>query len=386
MKRILIIAIVLLFSLLDVWAQTTPPGIIINHCFASSGKYLGSPSICIMPDGKYIVSHDYFGPQSTEKDAAVTDIFVSEDKGLNWTRISSLKGQFWSTVFTLKNSLYIFGTYRAHGNIVIRKSDDGGLTWTTPYDGRHGLLFEGEYHTAPVPVIEYRGRIWKAFEYATAKEPVWPERYSAIVLSASRNSDLLDSRNWRKSEMLASFRPQLNANFRGWLEGNIVYDKQQNCLVDILRVHAPKVNEEYCAKVRISCGGRKLKFTKEKDILPFPGGSKKFTIRYDEKTGHYWTLSNVSDANNLKGIQNDRVRNKLALCSSEDLIHWEVRKIIIENEDCLKHGFQYADWQFDGNDIVAVIRTAFEDEEGEADNYHNSNYIIFKRIENYNNQ
>ena len=49
-----------------------------------------------------------------------------------------------------------------------------------------------------------------------------------------------------------------------------------------------------------------------------------------------------------------------------------------------KHGFQYADWQFEGNDIITVIRTAYDDEFGGADSQHNNNYMIFKRIENYN--
>lgn len=384
MKRLSLLIFILLAAAFTSEGQPTPPGVVINHIPASSGKYLGSPSICILPDGRLIASNDYFGSKSTEKDAAVTDVFISEDKGSTWKKLSSVKGQFWSTLFVRGNSLYLFGTYRAHGNIVIRKSDDGGMTWTTPYNDKTGLLFEGEYHTAPVPVVEYRGRIWRAFEYATAKEPVWPERYSAVVLSAPADCDLLDAGNWRKSEVLPSSKPQMGGNFRGWLEGNIVYDKKEGCLIDLLRVHAPKTSEEYCAKIRISRNGRKLKFTPDKNILPFPGGSKKFTVRHDARTGLYWTLSNVTEPEFLGGIQNDRVRNRLALCSSEDLVHWTVRKIIIENEDCLHHGFQYADWQFDGDDIIAVIRTAFEDNDGNANNYHNSNYIIFQRIENYN--
>ena len=47
------------------------------------------------------------------------------------------------------------------------------------------------------------------------------------------------------------------------------------------------------------------------------------------------------------------------------------------------HGVQYVDWLFEGNDIVAVIRTAWEDEEGQAHNQHDSNYILFRRVENF---
>lgn len=382
MKRVVLILSVI-FSSVGFLSAQVPSGVVVNHIPASSQKYLGSPAICMLPDGRIFVSNDYFGPKSTERDAAVTDIFVSEDGGESFTKVSSVKGQFWSSLFARNNTLYLLGTYRAHGNVVIRKSDDFGRTWSVPCHPKNGLIAEGEYHTAPVPVLEYKGRIWRAFEYATAREPVWPERYSAVVFSAPANSDLLDASNWRKSTVLPSEKPQLDGKFRGWLEGNVVYDKAGKSLVDILRVHAPSEKNEYCAKVRISSNGRKLSFTPDKDIIPFPGGSKKFTIRYDESTGKYWTLSNVTDPDSLGGIQNDRVRNRLALCCSEDLVGWTVTRVIMEHPDCLNHGFQYADWIFDGNDILAVIRTSFEDEEGQAQNYHNSNYIVFKRISCY---
>ena len=47
------------------------------------------------------------------------------------------------------------------------------------------------------------------------------------------------------------------------------------------------------------------------------------------------------------------------------------------------HAFQYVDWLFEGKDIILVSRTAFDDEEGGADNYHNANYLTFYRISNY---
>ncbi len=41
-------------------------------------------------------------------------------------------------------------------------------------------------------------------------------------------------------------------------------------------------------------------------------------------------------------------------------------------------GFQYADWQFDGDDLVAVVRTAWG-----AGNYHDANFITFHRVKNF---
>ena len=359
------------------------PGTVVNHSPASKGKYLGSPSICILDSGRYVVSHDYFGPKTKEFETAITDIFVSDDKGATWRKTATLRGQFWSTIFYHKGEVYIFGTCRHHGNIVIRKSSDQGETWSNPYDSENGLIVAGEYHTAPTPVIVHNGRIWKAFEYATHKVRKWGRRYSAMVISAPVNADLLDAKSWRCSNVLYSDPAWLGGEFRGWLEGNVVYDIKNKQLLNILRVGTVKgVGEEQCARVTVSPNGKNIAFDTEKGFMPFPGGAKKFTIRYHEGTGKYWTLANTTEADKLV-IKNDKTRNTLSLCSSEDLITWKVERTIIHHPDVYYHGVQYVDWQFEGDDIVAVVRTAWDDEEGNAHNQHDSNYILFHRVENF---
>ncbi len=77
------------------------------------------------------------------------------------------------------------------------------------------------------------------------------------------------------------------------------------------------------------------------------------------------------------------IRNTLALTTSPDLLHWTVRAILLTHPDVKKHGFQYADWQFDGDDIIAVSRTASDDGLGGANNYHNANFLTFHRWENF---
>lgn len=359
------------------------PGIVVNHSPASKGKYLGSPSICILPNGRYVVSHDYFGPKTKEFETAITDIFVSDDKGQTWQKSASLRGQFWSSLFYHNGAIYIFGTCRHHGNIVIRKSTDCGVTWSNPYDAKNGLIVEGEYHTAPTPVLVHNGRIWKAFEYATHKVRKWGRRYSAMVISAPVNADLLDAKSWRCSNVLYSDPSWLGGEFRGWLEGNIVYDHKNKQLLNILRVGTNKgVGEEQCARVVVSPNGKSISFDVEKGFMKFPGGAKKFTIRYDERTGKYWTLVNNTEPEKLV-IKNDKTRNTLSLCSSEDLITWKTERTVIHHPDIYYHGVQYVDWQFEGNDIIAVVRTAWGDEEGNAHNQHDSNFILFRRLERY---
>ena len=74
---------------------------------------------------------------------------------------------------------------------------------------------------------------------------------------------------------------------------------------------------------------------------------------------------------------------RAALAASSDLRTWETRATIVSHPSVEKHGFQYADWLFDGNDIIALVRTADDDGEGGAHNYHDANYLTFHRIENF---
>lgn len=383
MKRILSLLLLAMVALSAAAQVAELPGIVVNHSPASKGKYLGSPSICILPSGRYVVSHDYFGPKTKEFETAITNIFVSDDKGATWKKTASLRGQFWSSLFYHEGAIYIFGTCRHHGNIVIRKSTDEGKSWSNPYDAENGLIVAGEYHTAPTPVLIHKGRIYKAFEYATHKVRKWGRRYSAMVISAPVNADLLNAKSWRCSNILYSNPAWLGGQFRGWLEGNMVYDNKNKQLLNILRVGTIKgEGEEHCALVKVSPNGKQISFDTESGFMPFPGGAKKFTIRYDEQNGKYWTLVNNTDPEKLV-IKNDKTRNTLSLYSSEDLVTWKKERTIIHHPDVYYHGVQYVDWQFDGADIVAVIRTSWEDDEGQAHNQHDSNYIIFRRIENF---
>lgn len=363
--RKLLIFILFLYSFGLVLAQTGegPPGVVINHIPKSTGKYIGSPSICILPNGDYVASHDEFGPKSTEWRSAITNVFTSSDKGLTWKQISQIDGQFWSNLFYHKDALYIMGTNKHHGNLIIRKSLDGGQTWTIPYDNKNGLLLEGEYHTAPVPMLIHKGRIWRAVEYATGKTSAWGERYSAMVVSAPVNADLLDAKSWRRSNVLRHDSTYLNGNFGAWLEGNALLNKEGK-VVDILRVHAPNLKDEYCAIVDISRNGKKASFNPE-NFFKMPGAAKKFTIRCDKEIDKYYTLTNIVQ-DEFKNLRTNGVRNTLALASSKDLKSWEIEKIILSHPDPIYHAFQYVDWLFDEDDIIFVSRTAYDDEEGGA--------------------
>ena len=69
--------------------------------------------------------------------------------------------------------------------------------------------------------------------------------------------------------------------------------------------------------------------------------------------------------------------------SPADLKTWEVRSVLLYRPDTVTHGFQYADWLFEGDDLIAVSRTAFDDRHGGARNQHDANYMTFHRVENF---
>ena len=361
------------------------PGVIVHYVPASTGQYVGCPSIVILPTGEYIASHSHFGPGAANTDSF---IYLSRNQGQSWKTIAKLEGQIWSNLFSHEGSLYIMGTDhcdnyggRLNGRVVIRRSDDKGRSWTNPVDERSGLLADQDgYHTAPVPVVEHRNRIWRAMEFAPEKER---RTWRAFVMSAPSDSDLLDGDNWTFSEQYEHLWSDSQ-----WIEGNIVV-APDGSLVNILRTNYrgdarfystdPEVARKHmdrAAILHVSADGKRLTHDREKDLIDFPGGGTKFTIRYDQASDLYWSLVN-------KQRDPPARRNALYLSSSTDLRMWQVRRRLLFHPDTENHAFQYVDWVFEGQHIAFASRTAYDDGIGGAHNYHDANFLTFHRIHNF---
>jgi len=361
--------------------NAAPPGVVIDYSPAASGLYIGSPSIVILPDGAYLASHDFFGPKSEEHVAATSVVFRSEDRGQSWSKVATLKPLFWAGLFVHRGAVYIMGTEKHHGRIVIRRSADGGKTWTEAADAKSGVLTEREeYHTAPTPVIEHRGRLWRGFEDASGGSK-WGMRYLAMMLSVPVDADLLDASNWTFSETVPRNPAWLDGEFNAWLEGNAVVAPDQQ-IVNILRVDVKRFPEK-AAILSVAEDGGKQSFEPERDIIDFPGGAKKFTIRFDPETKAYWSLATAVPEAQETSEKPSRIRNTLVLLKSVNLREWEIRATLLSHPDSKAHAFQYPDWQFDGPDLIAAIRTAFDDGRGGAHNAHDANYLTFHRFANF---
>jgi hypothetical protein len=355
------------------------PGVVIDHLPAASGIYVGSPGIVILADGSHLASHDEFGPKSQYHGRAVTRVFRSADRGKSWEQIARIEGCLWASLFVHRGAIYLWGTEHEYGDMLIRRSTDGGRTWSEPTDAATGLLATGRYHCAPVPVVVHGGRVWRAWEEAEAGKK-WGENFRPFVMSAPEDADLLKAESWTRTNALPGDKTWLNGTFGGWLEGNAVVTPDGQ-IVDVLRVDN-KPEGETAAIVRISSDGKTATFDAAKDFVRFPGGTKKFTIRFDPRTKRYWSLTNYIPAKHA-GKDPGGTRNTLALTSSADLRNWEVRSIVLYHPDRERHGFQYVDWQFDGDDLVAACRTAFDDGLGGARRAHDANFLTFHRVANF---
>ena len=360
------------------------PGVVIAHSPAESGIYIGSPGIVILPDGTYLAKHDEFGPNSTEGTNAISHVYRSTDQGQSWEHLARVEGLFWANIFHHAGAVYMMGTSagHGHGHAVIRRSTDAGRTWTTARNETSGLLFPDiSYHTAPMPVLFHDGRIWRAMEDEKSGGG-WGHRFRAFMMSAPEEADLLKAANWTSSNALPRDPDWLDGQFRGWLEGNALLDPRGR-VVNLLRVNVegPSRIAGKAALVRIGDDGQTASFDPQTGFLDFPGGAKKFTIRYDPVSRAYWSLTNPVMGH--RELNAGSVRNTLALLRSEDLLHWEIRCLLLHHPDVIYHAFQYPDWVIEGDDLLAAIRTAYDDGIGGARRAHDANYLTFHRFADF---
>ena len=388
----------------------------------ATNVYLHDPSIVRLDNGDLLVSLNYHGPgsvRSIEDQECLTSLYRSRDRGKNWSVLTHVNHCFAANLFTHRGAIYLLGMDRRFGSICIRRSDDDGNTWSrlapegsdparivgsaeealrTPAQRIcAGRLFQGgpgedppNYHSSVMPVLESGGRIYRAVEDCAPKD--WPgihadssiRRMQAFVISAPSDADLLDPTSWRMSNKLP-YDAAYSSSWEnppikpGWLEGNVV-ETPAGALWNIIRVNTDPVVDK-AAIIHVHDEGRRVSFDPASDFIDLPGGMTKFTIRRDPETGLYCML-----CNNNTDPRYPNQRNVLSLFTSVDLIHWELCKTLIEDDSALSWeesieqvAFQYPDWQFDGDDIIYVLRTAY----GGAADYHDANRITFHRLTNF---
>ena len=346
-------------------------------------SHVSNAAITILPDGTYLASCT--GVASSK----YPSFFQSRDKGETWTNVYvenyPVNGVVnYLSLFVHKGALYILGCTKDGTNMMIQRSDDGGRTWTVPSDANSGLISTDVFHGAVVPVVESKGRRWRAAERARGTDY---SKNHPVVLSCPVDADLLKASNWTiASELVERDWNYDGHTFTSFIEGNAVVGKDGE-VYDILRANA-STTTEVAAKVRVT-SATKLDF-KESDFINMPGGGKKFVIRYDSVSDMYWALTNPAEDTTYfhsgmyyRGLDKGLMRNWLVLCCSRDLVNWEMHRTIVYCADPFFHGYQYADWMFDGNDIIAVCRTGAPEERGLPSRQHDANLFTFHKIKNF---
>ncbi|MBR6569675.1 MAG: hypothetical protein IKK75_04410 [Clostridia bacterium] len=353
------------------------PGMIVNYlhpqdpAYITSGRYLCSPSIAKLPDGALLASMDVYeggGPQN------LTLIFRSDDGGQNWRYVTDLMPCFWGKLFWHRGALYMLGCTTEYGDLVISRSLDEGQTWPAPVHLFPGSRGDVGMHKAPMPVIEHEGKLYTCVEYGS-----WASGgHADCMLTIDAYADLLNPKNWHMTVPVrydSAWPGAVDGPCPGCIEGNAVVSPE-GTVCDYLRIDHANAKPSYGKAVILERVDADAPM-KLRRIVDCPVGSNsKFQLRRDPVTGVYLAVgSEVVDPST------PRQRTVLSLCISRDFETWKVVHRLIDRReaDPQKEGFQYVDWQFDGDDLIVACRTAVNG----AHNFHDSNCITFHRVKNF---
>lgn len=351
------------------------PGTVVNYLhpddneYAFSGKYLCSPSLIRLDDGRLLASMDVFEGYAAQN---LTLIYESCDDGKTWKHLAELFPCFWGKMFLICGKLYMLGCSCEYGDLLIGRSDDGGRSWTVPtaiFRGS-GLVAKGSgWHRAPMPVIIHNGLVLTDVQYGS-----WlAHTFGDSIISAPIDSDLLDPTSWsctalweiRKHPELAEKLPK---GIAGGIEGNVVISPD-GTVYDMLRI---KDKSALFLKFNPEAPEASLEFD---EIIDFPCTASKWDVQYDEVSKKYFAVASFALD------EPKTTRNLLSLICSDDLKHWTLVTHLIDcrEEDPRQVGFQYVSFIIDGDDILYLSRTAYNG----AHNFHDANYQTFHRLKNF---
>lgn len=343
-----------------------------DEAYSFSGRYLCSPSLVRHPDGFLLASLDLYAPEHPQN---LTLIFRSDDDGESWHYVSELMPCFWGKMFIHKGDLYMLSCSTEYGDLLIGKSTDGGKSFSAPVcllRGSNGKAGNAGVHKNPQNVIRYNGRLYNTLEWGT-----WHNKeygHAAMVMSCDENADLLSPESWSFSAPLKfdRFTPELEGLSMNTMtiEGTLTVSPDGK-LLNVMRFG--KYNTAIAYEVNTEELDAPLSFS---GLIDFPANYSKFSIKYDKESGYYYTV-----ATRVFSPERTKARSLISLMRSKELKEWQVVTDIMDYRgvDDEHIGFQYVDFEIEGEDILFLCRTAFNG----AHNYHDANYQTFHRIKSF---
>ena len=360
-------------------------GTVINYlhpqdsAYAHSGSYLGTPMIVKLPSGKLIVSMDFHG--SGTDGEHLTMLFQSLDGGKSWHYLTELSPCFWARLFVHGGKLYCMGVSSSYGDLLIGCSCDEGKTWSLPTCLVRGIARAFGCHQNGGPVLHHNGKIYTALEYGNNR---FFKFYHSLIW-ANEDADLLDPASWTytaPAEVNKNAPDMPVAQYVTAMEGNPVAlpDGTVGSLMRLDPINCPFPDANKAMLLRMNEADPEGKLVLDRVVRMPCGLRNKFIVKFDPATKKYLALCNEYLEDYTKG------RAILTFCASDDCINWRVLHRIIDAREDIKTlnrraclAYSYPCFEFDGNDLLVVLRTAANG----AKNGHDTNMITFLRIENY---
>lgn len=335
-----------------------------------------SPSILTVKetDGSnvFYASYELSTIRNGDELSTVTVIRVSRDDGATWQEIAKIHSLRWAELFGVGDAVYVVGSNLQQNYLQLnRLESDGTVTSKMIYERHSGIM----------QTLIADGILYVPTDFG--------------MLSISTDADLMEPSNWTvtndPNELVSR---EWFIDLTGKNLGNAAIG-EGNC--DLMEPNAVKgqdgeiyvmyriecqPNANYAVLFKLSDDRSTLELLADgQSLIDFPTTISRFTIKYDAETKLYVCVSNLYTV-----VGCERARNVVGLSVSSDLRNWKtVDTLLIEREmmnaeaSCWAHAYQYPDFDFDGDDLVLVIREAT----GYTNNFHDGKYCTFYRVSDF---